>query len=137
MEAFGARTATNEPSGSTLSRVCSFVLRDAATQMPEAVIARARYLVLDTLGITIASTPMEAGRIARDTAVLLHASGDPSTAARLLFDGRKVSIAGATYAAATQTDNLDGHDGYSPTKGHIGVAVVPALTAFAESLAPT
>jgi 2-methylcitrate dehydratase PrpD len=35
--------------------------------------------------------------------------------------------------AATQIDNLDGHDGYSPTKGHIGVAVVPALAALAES----
>jgi 2-methylcitrate dehydratase PrpD len=52
----------------------------------------------------------------------------------MLFDGRRASIAGAAYAAATQTDNLDGHDGYSPTKGHIGVAVVPALAALAEAL---
>ncbi|WP_292125659.1 MmgE/PrpD family protein, partial [Mesorhizobium sp.] len=28
--------------------------------------------------------------------------------------------------------NLDGHDGYPPTKGHIGVAVIPALLALAE-----
>jgi 2-methylcitrate dehydratase PrpD len=42
-------------------------------------------------------------------------------------------MAGAAFAAATQTDNLDGHDGYSPTKGHIGVAVVPALAALAEA----
>ncbi|TIU85749.1 MAG: MmgE/PrpD family protein, partial [Mesorhizobium sp.] len=40
--------------------------------------------------------------------------------------------AGAAFAAATQTDNLDGHDGYPPTKGHIGVAVIPALLALAE-----
>ena len=53
-------------------------------------------------------------------------------AARLLFDGRRV--AGAAFAAATQTDDLDGHDGYSPTKNHIGVAVVPALTALAEAV---
>lgn len=42
--------------------------------------------------------------------------------------------AGSAYAAATQTDNLDGHDGYNPTKGHIGVAVVPALCALAETV---
>ena len=45
-----------------------------------------------------------------------------------------MSIAGAGYAAATQTDNLDGHDGYNPTKGHIGVAVVPSIAALSETL---
>ena len=36
----------------------------------------------------------------------------------------------------TQTDNLDAHDGYNPVKGHIGVAVVPALLALAEQSKP-
>ena len=52
----------------------------------------------------------------------------------MMFDGRRVSLAGAAFAVATQIDNLDGHDGYSPTKGHIGVAVVPALAALAEQM---
>jgi 2-methylcitrate dehydratase PrpD len=43
-------------------------------------------------------------------------------------------MAGAVYAAATQTDNLDGHDGFNPAKGHVGVAVIPALAALAERL---
>jgi 2-methylcitrate dehydratase PrpD len=60
-------------------------------------------------------------------------STKPETQASLLFDGRKASVAGAAFAAATQIDNLDGHDGYNPTKGHIGCAVVPALIAFAEA----
>ena len=51
-----------------------------------------------------------------------------------MFDGRRVSLAGAAFAAATQTDNLDGHDGYSPTKGHMGVVVVPTVAALAEGL---
>lgn len=50
----------------------------------------------------------------------------------MLFDGRRASIAGAAFAGATEIDNLDGHDGYNPTKGHIGVAVVPSLIAVAE-----
>ncbi|MGB0519245.1 MAG: MmgE/PrpD family protein, partial [Candidatus Puniceispirillaceae bacterium] len=74
----------------------------------------------------------QAGRIGRDTAALLHAAGAPSHAAPMLFDGRRVSLAGAAYAAATQTDNLDAHDGYNPVKGHIGVVIIPALLALAE-----
>lgn len=70
-------------------------------------------MLLDTLGITIAAGPMEAGTIARNTAAALFAAGDDAQSARILFDGRSVSIAGAAYAAATQIDNLDGHDGYN------------------------
>lgn len=114
-------------------RLADFVLRRPASVFPQAVLEQARYLLLDTMGIAIAAGPMQAGRIARDAATLLYGSSDPQHSARMLFDGRRVSIAGAAYAAATQIDNLDGHDGYSPTKGHIGVVVVPALAALAEA----
>ena len=77
-------------------------------------------MCLDTLGVAAASAPVEAGRIARNTARRLYASGDPSFEAPMLFDGRRVSLAGAAYTAATQTDNLDAHDGYKPVKGHTG-----------------
>ena len=76
---------------------------------------------------------LDPARIARDVAVEFHAAPSPDNQASLLFDGRKTSVAGAAFAAATQIDNLDGHDGYNPTKGHIGCAVVPALIAFAEA----
>ena len=55
---------------------------------------------------------MDAGRIGRDLAVSLFGSAQSDMQARLLFDGRQASIAGAMFAAATQIDNLDGHDGY-------------------------
>lgn len=116
----------------TFARVAEFVLNRPADQMPDSAREAAALMLLDTLGIVIASTTMEAGVIARDTAALLYASTDPRFSARMLCDGRRVSLAGAAYAAATQTDNLDGHDGYNPTKGHIGVVVVPALCALAE-----
>ena len=115
-----------------LERVVDFVLGRGAKDFPAAVLETASYLFLDTLGIAAAAGPMEAGVIVRDVAALLYGSGDERHSARMLFDGRRVSVAGAAYAAATQTDNLDGHDGYSPTKGHIGVAVVPALAALAQ-----
>lgn len=94
----------------------------------------AQFAVLDTLGVAIAAAPLEAGRIARDVALMLYGAGPGHEGARMLFDGRTVSLAGAAYAAATQTDNLDGHDGYNPTKGHIGVVAIPALAALSQAL---
>ncbi|WP_170789523.1 MmgE/PrpD family protein [Ruegeria lacuscaerulensis] len=115
----------------TFARVANFVLNRPPEEMPDSAKEAAALMMVDTMGILIASGPMEAGVIARDTAALLYASTDSSFSARLMFDGRPVSMAGAAYAAATQTDNLDGHDGYNPTKGHIGVVVLPALVALA------
>ena len=116
----------------TFSCVADFVLNRSADEMPDSAKQAAALMMLDTMGILIASGPMEAGVIARDTAALLYASSDASFSARMAFDGRPVSMAGAAFAGATQIDNLDGHDGYQPTKGHIGVVVLPALIALAE-----
>ena len=115
-----------------LSQVTDFVFSLAPENVPAAARRAAALMCLDTLGVAAAATPMQAGRIGRDTAALLHAAGAPSHAAPMLFDGRRVSLAGAAYAAATQTDNLDAHDGYNPVKGHIGVVIIPALLALAE-----
>ena len=115
-----------------LSQVTDFVLSLAPDDVPAGARRAAALMCLDTLGVAAAAAPMEAGRLARDTAALLYAAGAQSHAAPMLFDGRRVSLAGAAYAAATQTDNLDAHDGYNPVKGHIGVAVIPALLALAE-----
>ncbi len=128
-----ASAGAMDQSGSTvLERVTDFALNLDPAAIPAEVLDHARFLLLDTLGIAIAAGPMEAGVIARDSATLLYGSSDPSCSARMLFDGRTVSIAGAAFAVATQIDNLDGHDGYQPTKGHIGVVVIPALAALAE-----
>ncbi len=91
-------------------------------------------MTLDTLGVAAGATPMQAGVIARDTAALLYGTDREGLAAKMMFDGRQVSIAGAAFAGATQIDNLDAHDGYNPTKGHIGVVVIPALIALAQTV---
>ena len=113
------------------SAIAEFAL-DRDLQVPEEVLTFASTLLIDTLGIAAGATALEVGRIARDFAVDFHAAGGAKNAATMLFDGRRVSLPGAAWALATQIDNLDGHDGYNPSKGHIGVAVVPALFAFAE-----
>ncbi len=125
---------TSRGRSGTFERVASFTLDRDAETFPQDVLRRAGLLFLDTLGVGIAAGPMEAGRIARDVTARLFCAGDEASAARMLFDGRKVSAAGAAYAAATHIDNLDGHDGYNPTKGHVGVVVAPTLAVLAEKL---
>ncbi|MEO0634717.1 MAG: MmgE/PrpD family protein, partial [Pseudomonadota bacterium] len=102
--------------------------------IPENAVDMAATLLIDTLGVGAGAVDLAPARIARDHAVRFMSAGGPEDAAPLLFDGRSASIPGASFALATQIDNLDAHDGYNPTKGHIGCAVVPALCAFAEHL---
>nr|WP_217358483.1 MmgE/PrpD family protein [Ruegeria atlantica] len=118
----------------TFQKVADFALGSTAGDIPDTTLNAAALMLLDTLGITIGSGPMTAGTIAREAALALYGAGEDTLGARMLFDGRRVSVAGAAYAAATQTDNLDGHDGYNPTKGHIGVVVIPALAALAQTV---
>ena len=111
--------------------IAAFVL-DPNLTVPPSALRHTATLLIDTLGVAAGATGLQVARIARDHAVDFHAAGCPEMSAPLLFDGRRVSLTGAAWALATQIDNLDGHDGYNPTKGHIGCAVVPALFAFAE-----
>ncbi|WP_371224730.1 MmgE/PrpD family protein [Roseovarius sp. 2305UL8-3] len=111
--------------------IAAFTL-DPDLVVPETALRHCATLLIDTLGVAAGATMLEVGEIARDFAADFHGAGSPSNAAHMLFDGRSVSLPGAAWALATQIDNLDGHDGYNPTKGHIGCAVVPALFAFAE-----
>ncbi|MEO0390128.1 MAG: MmgE/PrpD family protein [Pseudomonadota bacterium] len=99
-----------------------------APNPPDSARAFAATLLIDTLAVCAGAKDLEVGRIVRNHAVA-HLGGDAAT---VLFDGRRASIPGACFASASQTDNLDAHDGLNPTKGHIGCAVVPALMAFAE-----
>ena len=111
--------------------IAEFALGD--THVPEHALEMAATLLIDTLGVAAGAAAMAPGKIARDHAVRFMSAGGPEDAATLLFDGRQASIPGTSFAIATQIDNLDAHDGYNPTKGHIGCAVVPALCAFAQS----
>ncbi|MEM7058237.1 MAG: MmgE/PrpD family protein [Pseudomonadota bacterium] len=114
----------------TFDRVAAFALSEL--QPPESALDIAATLLIDTVGVAAGAAELEVAQIARDHAAAYHAAGLPEHAASLMFDGRQASIPGAAFAAATQIDNLDAHDGLNATKGHIGCAVVPSLFAFAE-----
>lgn len=94
----------------------------------------AALLLIDTLGVAAGAANLVPAQIARTFAVDFHAASSKDNSARLLFDGHTCSVPGMAFASATQIDNLDGHDGFNPVKGHIGCAVVPALFAFATAV---
>ncbi|MBI1385593.1 MAG: MmgE/PrpD family protein [Rhizobiales bacterium] len=121
-----------EPSP-TFGEVAAFVLQRQSNAFPPEVIAFARLLMLDLLGVAAAASGMDAGRIAREHAARHWSAGAGAPGARMIFDGRRVSLPGAAFAIATQIDNLDAHDGWQPSKGHGGAALLPALVAFAEA----
>lgn len=101
--------------------------------IPERVSRFACLLLLDLIGVLAASARMEAARIAKDHAVRHWNAGPGAPSARLLFDGRRCALAGVAFALATQLDNLDAHDGWQPSKGHAGAALLPALAAFSDA----
>src|SRR5579863_9485071 len=105
-------------------RVRQFTLGLDHGRIPPVVRHFASLLLLDTLGVAAAAKDLEAGRIARDLAARSFGAGQGAVC--MLFDGRFVSRAGAACAAASQIDDLEAHDGYNPTKRHIGVVLVPA-----------
>lgn len=102
--------------------------------IPEDVRTVLRRSFADTIGVATVGSTTEIAQITKDVADRLWRAAPQSGAARLLFDGRPVSPAGAAFAGAFTVDSIDGHDGSSPCKGHAGSAVFPSLLAVADSL---
>lgn len=119
--------ATDAPAG-----FAEFTLGTTFDDIPEAAIERAKELILDLVGVAAAAHEITASRIGRETAVRLYGAGEDDVRARILFDGRTASLAGAAYAGATQIDSLDAHDGFSRAKGHAGCGLLPGVLAFGE-----
>ena len=115
----------------TSAAVFDFIHGLRAADLPEPVRHAARIAILDTLGVAAAASRTELSRIIRAHAACLFGAG--GAAASLLFDGRKVSPAGAALAAASTIDGVDGHDGWRPSKGHAGCHVIPAALACSEA----
>jgi 2-methylcitrate dehydratase PrpD len=131
MMADGDRAATAVAS---FADVPAFVSGLAYDDLPGNAIASAQRSLLDLIGIAAAGSRTRSAAIASAYASTQLRGGDRS--ARIVFDGRRAGIAGAAFAGATIIDSLDGHDGHVLTKGHAGVAVLPALLALIDSARP-
>ena len=114
--------------------VPGFVRTLVATSIPPDVLHQAERCLLDLIGVAAGGARTPAASIINAYAANHMTSRDAG--ARILFDGRRASAAGAAFAGASTIDALDAHDGHVLTKGHAGVAVLPALLAIIDASAP-
>jgi len=112
------------------SGVPAFVRGLAFADLPGDVVLQATRCLLDLIGVAAAGSTTRAAAIAGAYAATQLCSRDHE--ARILFDGRRAGIAGAAFAGATAIDAIDAHDGHVLTKGHAGVAILPALLALID-----
>jgi 2-methylcitrate dehydratase PrpD len=114
-----------------MSDPVAFIHGLAFADLPDAVIAQAKRCILDLVGVAAAGRATELSRIVHGYVV--SQMGAASGGARLIFDGRRASPTGAAFAGASTIDAFDAHDGHRLTKGHAGVALLPALLAAMDS----
>jgi len=110
--------------------VSDFVGGIAFRDLPADVVEQSRRCFLDLIGVAAAGRRTAASAIAGAYAVTQMCGADRD--ARILFDGRRASIAGAAFAGASTIDAMDAHDGHPLTKGHAGAAILPALLALID-----
>ncbi len=99
--------------------------------LPLDVVVQAQRCLLDLIGVAAAGSRASASSMVNGYVCSQMAGLDRS--ARLLFDGRSAGLAGAAFAGGSTIDAFDAHDGHVLTKGHAGVAVLPALLAYLDS----
>ena len=126
-----AVAAIDASQSSVIDDVIRFTRTLTRDAIPLDVIEQAQRCLLDLIGVAAGGSRASAATIINAHATSQIASRDYG--ARLLFDGRRASIAGAAFAGAATIDALDAHDGHVLTKGHAGVAVLPALLATIDS----
>jgi 2-methylcitrate dehydratase PrpD len=114
--------------------VAAFIHQLKFGSVPAEVQRQTRRCLLDTLGVAFAGTQLPIAGIVRRF-VARHLAIGEGRGARLILDGRRVSVPGAAMAGAAVIDGYDAHDGHVLCKGHVGVAVIPAALAFADELA--
>jgi len=110
--------------------VPAFVRGLAFGELPDDVVRQAQRCLLDLIGVAAAGSTTKAAAIANGYAATQLCGRDGG--ARILFDGRRASVAGAAFAGATTIDALDAHDGHVLTKGHAGAALLPVLLALCD-----
>ena len=100
-----------------------WALRPTVDEIPAGVLRQARLRALDLAGVAPAGYRTQPGSITRK----LASARFSGRTARVLFGGRKVSAAGATFAGANMLDAFDAHDGHALTKRHAEAASLPML----------
>jgi 2-methylcitrate dehydratase PrpD len=110
----------------------SFLRESVFQNFPTDVQRMAQRCLLDLIGTAAAGRQTRLADIISNHAVRMFGASQAGDRARILFDGRAASLAGAALAGGMIIDSFDAHDGHVLTKGHAGCAVLPGLLALAD-----
>jgi 2-methylcitrate dehydratase PrpD len=116
-----------------MTRLHSFLVQTRYDGLPPEVRRMAERCLIDLAGTAAAGLATPLSHMIRNHAVRAFGAGEGAPRARLLFDGRVASPLGAAMAGGMTIDSFDAHDGHVLTKGHAGVAILPALLALADA----
>src|SRR5260370_19948027 len=119
----------SDPQSLSEKSVLDFISDESYTDLPAEVIAQGKRCLLDLLAVAAGGSVTSQALITREHVVAEEANPE---GARILFDGRRVSVPGAAWANAAMIESLDAHDGHALTKGHAGVALLPGILAVSE-----
>lgn len=98
-----------------------------ATALPPEVYDLAQSCLLDLIGVAAGATNTPLARLGRKFVLDQYPGNQP-----LLFSEGSASSTGAALYGGWLIDALDAHDGHVLTKGHSGVAILPALLSLPE-----
>ncbi|WP_010323725.1 MmgE/PrpD family protein [Marinobacterium stanieri] len=105
----------------------SFIHNLTPENLPDNVIDQAQRCLLDLLGVAAAGHRTRLSSIMQRFVTAQYPGDIP-----LLFSDQTASLCGSALFGAMLIDSLDAHDGQVLTKGHVGVAILPALLAQAN-----
>lgn len=98
-----------------------------ASALPAGVYSLAQTCLLDLIGVAAGATNTSLARIGRKFVLDQYPGNQP-----LLFSEGSASSTGAALYGGWLIDALDAHDGHVLTKGHSGVAILPAMLSLPE-----
>jgi 2-methylcitrate dehydratase PrpD len=110
--------------------VCEFIRGLGYRDLPIDVVEHGQRCLIDLIGVAAAGSRTPAAAIVDAYAATQMCGADRD--ARILFEGRRASLAGSAFAGASTIDALDAHDGHPLTKGHAGAAILPSLLAVID-----
>ncbi len=111
-------------------KIGQFVRGLRLADVPPAVVAKAKLVFLDTLGIALASSTMDFGRMAARVAQKLGGAAD----SRVIGSGLKVAAANAVLANGTLAHGLDYDDTLEEAIVHTGCCAGMTALAVAEEI---
>jgi 2-methylcitrate dehydratase PrpD len=120
--------ATTETVSPQMQVVADFIAETRSRALPDEVVRKTAYHILDTVAAMVTGARLEPGRLGRDYAV---AQGGVDEALIIGSEHRtNATLAAFANAMSAHADETD--DSHAPSLSHPGCAVVPAALAIAE-----